>query len=187
MPFDVYQRYRKGELESRPMGTSKKFGSLMSGGQGQGQGAGAPSATDAQPSAPAGAAAPGPSATGPTAGGAATRGHGEGISVLSAEDDTAQTRAAVVVESSGVVAPSTGGPADAPSNDMPFEQVVRLIQEGRAHEVPRKEIPEGLNVEPASASTMAPRRKPWEAAGSGAAPADPVTQGESAQAPAPQQ
>lgn len=176
VPFEVYRKYRKGELESRPMGTNKKFGSLMSGGQG------APSPSGAGSTLVQGSqGGQGPSAAGAigAAAGGATQSqaqadqaheqgrkgsvsvHGEGISVVSAEDDIAVTRAAVVVESSGVQAAGTAGK---PSNDMPFDQVVRLIQEGRANEVPRKEIPEGLNDEPASQSKMAPRRKPWETA-----------------------
>lgn len=160
------------------MGTSKKFGSLMSGGQGaspsssgpaQGQGQG-PSGAGAIGAAAGGAAPP---AAGQTGRKGSVSVHGEGISVVSAEDDIAVTRAAVVVESSGVRAPAQGS-AGEPSNDMPFDQVVRLIQEGRANEVPRKEIPEGLNDEPASESKMAPRRKPWETANVGGAGSEPA-------------
>lgn len=178
VPFEVYRRYRKGELESRPMGTSKKFGSLMSGGQGDSSASSVPAPGAGQGPSGAGAigAAAGGAAPAPAAPAAAQPGrkgsvsvHGEGISVLSAEDDAAVTRAAVVVESSGVRAPAPSGASTSePSNDMPFDEVVRLIQEGRANEVPRKEVPEGLNVEPASESKLAPRRKPWETASAGA-------------------
>ncbi|EJT51268.1 hypothetical protein A1Q1_07546 [Trichosporon asahii var. asahii CBS 2479] len=181
VPFEVYRKYRKGELESRPMGTNKKFGSLMSGGQGAPSGSpssgSAPTPGSQSGQGPSGAGAIGAAAGGATqsqaqADQAGRKGsvsvHGEGISVVSAEDDVAVTRAAVVVESSGVQAAGTAGE---PSNDMPFDQVVRLIQEGRANEVPRKEIPEGLNDEPASESKMAPRRKPWETASTSSVPA----------------
>lgn len=181
VPFEVYRKYRKGELESRPMGTNKKFGSLMSGGQGAPSGSpssgSAPTPGSQGGQGPSGAGAIGAAAGGATqsqaqADQAGRKGsvsvHGEGISVVSAEDDVAATRAAVVVESSGVQAAGTAGE---PSNDMPFDQVVRLIQEGRANEVPRKEIPEGLNDEPASESKMAPRRKPWETASTSSVPA----------------
>ncbi|WVQ70698.1 hypothetical protein IAR50_000220 [Cryptococcus sp. DSM 104548] len=51
---------------------------------------------------------------------------------------------------------------DVGNEGMSFEMLVRLIQEGRADEVPREEVPDGIHDGPPSQATMAHRPKPWE-------------------------
>lgn len=46
--------------------------------------------------------------------------------------------------------------------DMTFNDVVRLIAQGRAGEVPTEEVPDGINEAAPSVSTMGARKKPWE-------------------------
>ncbi|ODN82952.1 hypothetical protein L202_01196 [Cryptococcus amylolentus CBS 6039] len=51
---------------------------------------------------------------------------------------------------------------DVGNEGMSFEMLVRLIQEGRADEVPREDVPDGIHDGPPSQATMAHRPKPWE-------------------------
>ncbi|WOO79353.1 uncharacterized protein LOC62_02G002876 [Vanrija pseudolonga] len=55
--------------------------------------------------------------------------------------------------------------ADAPPPaDLSFNEVVQLIQAGRASEVPTIHVPNELNGQPASVSKLEARPKPWEKA-----------------------
>lgn len=86
--------------------------------------------------------------------------------VTAAEGRVAETTAVagepagmVAVESTTVTASSNDPPA---IDEMKFADVVRLIAEGRADEVPVATIPDGINEAPPSVSTMKARPKPWE-------------------------
>ncbi|KAL1410059.1 hypothetical protein Q8F55_004061 [Vanrija albida] len=52
--------------------------------------------------------------------------------------------------------------AAAPASDLSFNEVVQLIQAGRASEVPTIHVPNELNGQPASVSKLEARPKPWE-------------------------
>ncbi|KAK4688599.1 hypothetical protein P7C73_g1512, partial [Tremellales sp. Uapishka_1] len=45
---------------------------------------------------------------------------------------------------------------------MNFDMLCTLISEGRANELPVQQIPQGLNENPASQSSLSARPKPWE-------------------------
>lgn len=55
--------------------------------------------------------------------------------------------------------------APGPEQSIPFDDVVKLIAEGRAGEIPSVHVPEGLNTTPASESVLSARPKPWEQGG----------------------
>lgn len=85
----------------------------------------------------------------------------------SAAVSSAEIRVAEAASVAGepvAAAASTPAPADPTTENMKFTDIVRLIAEGRADEVPVPVIPDGINEEAPSVSTMSARPKPWERA-----------------------
>lgn len=85
---------------------------------------------------------------------------------------TSATSAATAAE--GRVAAATavtgdlkGSGGTGSAEDMSFTDVVRLISEGRADEVPVPIIPDGIHEGVPSVSALSARPKPWEQAGEG--------------------
>lgn len=161
VPFEAYLRNRKGETESLPMKSPlsppardlpeetppPSFGSLegvsVSHPGAAAPAANLPKASLASASAPTPGSAPAPSSSAQAPGPSST---------AAAPADEAQPLTAASVIPSDAPAPAT------------FNDVVRLIAEGRAHEVPVMHVPDGLNLEEPSVSTMKARPKPWETA-----------------------
>jgi hypothetical protein len=113
----------------------------------------APTATLAPPSASVAPAAPAPAAPAPAP------------AVSAAETRAAET---VAVTGESAAASAAPAPTGTSTEDMKFGDIVRLIAEGRASEVPVPTIPDGINEAPPSVSSLAARPKPWEKAATAA-------------------